>query len=243
MTLDQIYDWEYQLRESVGPKQRFILLDKFLSHKDQFRTVLDAGGSSVTSVILRQIFPDVRIISANIGSESNTQADSSINIDLTDTTLIERAFKGTYFDLIFMGEVFEHLFRPYAGLEALIKTLKPGGYLIITTPNLANIYARASLLLGKSLHQYRPIGRVANEDHVTIVTRAEMVEVLHHLGLKVMSVKGYSYAEKRLGFEMESKGARSGLKLRRTRLLLDSILPLNFKEGLIYFAKKPTEPT
>lgn len=39
------------------------------------------------------------------------------------------------FDVVFMGETLEHLERPEEAIEQLFKVTKPGGYVIISTPN------------------------------------------------------------------------------------------------------------
>jgi SAM-dependent methyltransferase len=43
---------------------------------------------------------------------------------------------GREFDLIYLGQVFEHFERPLEVLQRLQEVLKPGGVIIITTPNL-----------------------------------------------------------------------------------------------------------
>ena len=50
------------------------------------------------------------------------------------------------FDLVIAQEVIEHIQRPYDFLYRINKSLKPGGYLLLTTPNLTGI---TSLLKGK----------------------------------------------------------------------------------------------
>jgi O-antigen biosynthesis protein len=43
---------------------------------------------------------------------------------------------GSEFDLIYLGQVFEHFERPLEVLQRLQEVLKPGGVIIMTTPNL-----------------------------------------------------------------------------------------------------------
>lgn len=51
-------------------------------------------------------------------------------------------------DLVFAGEIIEHTFDPDFFLEEIKRVLKPGGYVVITTPNLASWHNRIMLLLG-----------------------------------------------------------------------------------------------
>lgn len=53
------------------------------------------------------------------------------------------------FDVIVAGELIEHIFDPDSFLVKLKALLKPKGYIILTTPNIAGLGSRLGLLLGK----------------------------------------------------------------------------------------------
>ena len=57
-------------------------------------------------------------------------------------------FPDAEFDLIFAGEVIEHLVDTDAFLDEVRRCTKPGGHLLLTTPNLASFENRIRLLLG-----------------------------------------------------------------------------------------------
>lgn len=57
-------------------------------------------------------------------------------------------FESASFDLIFAGEVIEHLVDTDGFVRELHRCLKPGGHLIVTTPNLASFENRVRILLG-----------------------------------------------------------------------------------------------
>lgn len=238
-----LYDLEIQINESIGCKERFILLSS-ISKRMFFPTdklnILDGGGSRATSLIMKKLFPHSFIVSANIDGVNNNVADISIKTDLAEYNIIKELSKISEFELIFLGEVFEHLFAPYSTLKNLIKLLRPNGYMIITTPNLANLYNRILLLIGKPLYNYRPLGILPHDDHITLVTVQQMVNLLNKiLGLEMCAIKGYSYYEQQIGIVPESPYAKSGIKLRHIRGIANKLLPLNFKEGILYVATKP----
>jgi SAM-dependent methyltransferase len=52
------------------------------------------------------------------------------------------------FDLVFCGEVIEHVYSPDHLLEEVKRLLRPGGYAVLTTPNLASWRNRIALFLG-----------------------------------------------------------------------------------------------
>jgi SAM-dependent methyltransferase len=60
------------------------------------------------------------------------------------------AFAGRRFDVVFCGEVIEHVFSPDALLDDLRELLAPGGLLVLSTPNLAYWVNRLLLLFGIS---------------------------------------------------------------------------------------------
>lgn len=51
-------------------------------------------------------------------------------------------------DVVVLNEVIEHLVDTDAALDELRRVLRPGGHLLLTTPNLAAWFNRAALLLG-----------------------------------------------------------------------------------------------
>jgi ubiquinone/menaquinone biosynthesis C-methylase UbiE len=69
-------------------------------------------------------------------------------------------FSNDYFDLIYCGEIIEHLFNPDNLLQEAYRVLKPGGSCIITTPNLAGWPNRLALLFG-----YQPFATSVSPKH------------------------------------------------------------------------------
>lgn len=57
-------------------------------------------------------------------------------------------FDSATFDLVFAGEVIEHLVDTDGFLREIQRCCKPGGHLLLTTPNLASFENRLRLLLG-----------------------------------------------------------------------------------------------
>jgi len=70
----------------------------------------------------------------------------TVHVDLNQPKQIP--FVSASFDLIFIGDVIEHVFSPDHLLQEVARLLKPGGYTIITTPNLASWRNRLVLLFG-----------------------------------------------------------------------------------------------
>jgi len=64
-------------------------------------------------------------------------------------------YEDGFFDGILHSEGIEHIDNQVALLQEFHRTLKPGGILIVTTPNLLNLEGRVSLLLTGHAHRRR----------------------------------------------------------------------------------------
>ncbi len=69
-----------------------------------------------------------------------------LNCDIDNDTVPKKI--GRNFDVVFAGEILEHVYDPELMLEKLRRLLNKNGSIIITTPNLAAWYNRLSLLIG-----------------------------------------------------------------------------------------------
>ena len=61
-------------------------------------------------------------------------------------------FPDEIFDLVFAGEVLEHIFDIDHLLEEIFRVLKPSGHLLLTTPNLAAFGRRLLLFVNRNPH-------------------------------------------------------------------------------------------
>lgn len=57
-------------------------------------------------------------------------------------------YEDNFFELIVVGEIIEHIFDTDFFLEEIQRVLKPGGKLLISTPNIASFGRRLMLLFG-----------------------------------------------------------------------------------------------
>jgi len=103
-------------------------------------------------------------------------------------------------DVVIMSEVIEHLVDTDSAIEEAHRVLKPGGSLLLSTPNLAAWYNRALLAIGVqpvfsevSLRSVfgRPGSQVAG--HLHMFTRRALVEFLAAYGLQAVRVRGARY--------------------------------------------------
>ena len=71
------------------------------------------------------------------------------DIDLFDAEKDPFPYEGEYFSTVLCGELIEHLFHDPMHLMAEVnRVLKPGGHLVLTTPNIAGLRAITAILQG-----------------------------------------------------------------------------------------------
>jgi SAM-dependent methyltransferase len=141
------------------------------------------------------VAPSVPSALAEHGFEGKC-GDASLGIDYPDET----------FDVVVAGEVIEHVIDTDRLLEESRRVLKPGGVLLLTTPNLAYLPNRVLLGLGiqpifTETSLRRNMGRHfaflgqngSTQGHLKIFTVAAARELVDACGLTVTGIEGYRY--------------------------------------------------
>lgn len=100
-------------------------------------------------------------------------------------------FEDNTFDMILFNEVFEHLrINPIHTLNEVYRVLKPGGKLLLTTPNLTSFKGWYSLLLQNKTpnnvyYEYKKLMIIGHMGHVREYTATEICEFLGHIGFTI----------------------------------------------------------
>jgi len=95
----------------------------------------------------------------------------------------QEPLRSTHPDRVLLLDVLEHLTKPEPVLEACRTLLAPQGIAIITVPNIANIWVRLSLLLGR--FEYTDRG-ILDRTHVRFYTRKAARRLLAENGFEVI---------------------------------------------------------
>jgi len=86
------------------------------------------------------------------------------------------------FDAIVYGDVLEHLSEPLPALVALNRSLAAGGRIVVSVPNVAHLWVRLSLLLGRWDYTDRGI---LDRTHLRFFTRRSLARFLDDAGLDI----------------------------------------------------------
>jgi SAM-dependent methyltransferase len=192
--------------------------------------VLDVGPFLQTQ-LLREALPGAHVHSVCHSSAPSTgwgaerEGERHVRFDLEDAQHPERRPDLGPFDVVVMAEVIEHLHTaPTLVLACVAGWLKPGGRLVLQTPNAARLDARLKLLAGRNPYEMLRED-TGNPGHFREYTVAELVEVAGRAGLRPVTVGVHNYFRYPRG-------------RRRALTAVSSRLPGSFREGITaVFAK------
>lgn len=207
------------------------------------RLVLDVGSMYDSAAWLRERFPGVRLVVNNVReSDLDKIPDgwAEKRLGRAEEALDDLA----EFDLVFLGEVLEHLVYPQEFLTEAVRLLRPGGLLLISTPNLATWHNRLLMLLGYSPSNYsmipgrhlglpKPVARIAGTgygDHVRVFTYKAIRDLFSEQPWELVGITGRSDIEENRPYF-------------RIRSALNRILPASARETTFACARLVSRET
>jgi 2-polyprenyl-3-methyl-5-hydroxy-6-metoxy-1,4-benzoquinol methylase len=111
-------------------------------------------------------------------------------------------FANGTFDVVVLDEVIEHLVDTDSIMDEIHRVLKPGGQLLLSTPNLAAWFNRAALLLGvqpafSEVSFKKVYGRPGSGlvGHLRLFTRRALVQFVNDKGFTVRHAVGVPFPE------------------------------------------------
>ncbi len=175
--------------ERHEPRYRYLAeLITSLAGQHTFARVLDVGMSYET-VLLGHLLPAARIDCFGTGEDyrfSPQRAFSFLAGDLNDVAkgALPAVAEADRYDLVVFMEVLEHLYTPpEMVLGYLAGLLRPGGLVIVSTPNAAWVKNRLALLRGRNPFELLKADR-QNMGHIREYTKAELQTALTAAGLR-----------------------------------------------------------
>jgi SAM-dependent methyltransferase len=231
--------------KDAEPNERYVafhrprfsfLLDVLRKHVGQEAgRVLDVGRSPLTALLARELRTPVDSLGLEPDEELSTGRHHCF--DLNETQFPERCRTGPGpYDVIVFAEVLEHLYTaPELVLAYVRRLLRPGGLLLLQTPNAVSLSKRMKLALG-----INPFGRIrvdkANPGHFREYTLAELKEVLKGADFSVEKVWRRHYSDVR--FARHETGHEPPAWISGAlRNATYRVLPPSLREGITILAR------
>jgi SAM-dependent methyltransferase len=177
--------------------------------------VLDVGPSPLTDLIETTL--GVKAETLGFAAEATGAARDHHVLDLNDTRHPERCPSIGPYDAIVMGEVIEHLYTsPAFVLRYLHSILRPGGILILQTPNAARLTNRLKVLAGRNALELIREDET-NPGHFREYTEKELKAYADATGFAVVDAEILQYFDYRYrshaGFERQPLVERTANKV------------------------------
>jgi SAM-dependent methyltransferase len=213
--------------------------------------VLDAPCGGAAGLTLALIEKGFHAIGADVDPEAEARlgnAFAKVNLDAA------LPWPDQTFDAVFSTEGIEHLENHFSFLREMCRVLKPGGLLVLTTPNITALRSRVRFFgSGFFGRDSRPLNESARHPlhHIGLATLPELRYELHMSGFRLMEVRhthikpvSYLYAiyapwmwlYTRLAFRKEKDAAQ---RARNKEILATMMSPsVIFGECLLLVARK-----
>lgn len=136
------------------------------------------------------------VTGCDIAPERYASAIAALGLEIAQCDIENEAlpFAGDSFDAVVFNELFEHLrINPIFTLSEVLRVLKPGGTLLLSSPNLRSLYGirnflfrnRAYSCSGDIFGEYRKLEELGHMGHVREYTTTELSGFLERVGFAV----------------------------------------------------------
>ncbi|HEY7183197.1 MAG TPA: class I SAM-dependent methyltransferase [Blastocatellia bacterium] len=162
---------ELTARERLDDLKRFGAEGRFLEIGCSTGEMLEAASSSFTVMGVE-------------ADERTSRAAAMRGLDVFNGSLRDARFPEGHFDVAAMYHVIEHVPSPRRELLELRRIIKPGGWLVLETPNIATVWYR---LLGGRWRQFIP-------DHIFFFSPRTITRLCESGGFEVRELRGVGKA-------------------------------------------------
>lgn len=228
---DQSSRIQYYLDVEVADRRTFNeLLDLAERLSPQRGALLDIGPNIGTCLMLAQA-RGWDTYGVEINAEAARYCREQRGLNVVAGALDAHTYAENSFDIILMGDVIEHLRDPLELMRVVQRILKPGGAVLISTPNIAE---RAGRLL-----QIKP------NEHLYYFSPATITSLLRKAGFDVVGVKCLDRYHNLTAMTQSTTFGGLFQTLAPVfrlahRIVGDLVIKLPLRENLLAVARKPS---
>lgn len=188
MKPEQMEDARYKIAEfgTISMEEELMLdmLKKYSSEQKRSLKVLDVGCGSGT--IAKKIQDAGHSVKGIDFSEEALKRASARGIETKQCNLDEGIpEEDNFYDVIWEGDIVEHVFDPIGLLKESARVLKPNGQLLVTIPNDVGLVSRIKMLFGIS-HQEQMYRSSGFYKHHTFFTPSLIRFMLEKAGFEIV---------------------------------------------------------
>lgn len=212
-------------------RERLDDLKRFVSHGRLLEVGCSTGEMLLAAKESFAVFGvEADALSSRIASERGVQC---FNGALADAQIAGEKLADASFDVAALYHVIEHFPSPRAEMNELHRILKPGGLLVVETPNIANVWFR---LLGARWRQFIP-------DHVFFFSPQTIRRLCDETGFEIVELRNVGKAMSarllisRLG-RYHQPTARILSRFSRNLKFDDRTIRLNFGDVMRLYARR-----
>ncbi len=163
----------------------FIPRTELLEHMDLQKNglnVLEVGcACGATLLAIRNVNPKAEVYGIEFDKKAAEMARHFSVVEALDVETLDRPEWHEKFDYIILGDVIEHLREPQRAMKNLALLLKPGGCVLVSTPNVMHFSVFRMMLAGR--WKYEEAG-ILDRTHLRFFTRADLLALLEAAGLE-----------------------------------------------------------
>lgn len=173
---------------SMEEELMFDMLEKYSTQQKKILKVLDVGCGSGT--IAKKIKDAGHIVKGLDFSEEALKRATARDIETQQCNLDEGIPElDNSYDIVWEGDIVEHVFDPIGLLKESARVLKPGGILLVTIPSDVGLVSRIKMLFGIS-HQEQMYMTSGFYKHHTFFTPRLIRFMLKRAGFTI--IKSYN---------------------------------------------------
>lgn len=134
-------------------------------------SMLDIGaGNGILIALIRQKYKNFKFQAVDY--VDNLLEITDVPLDVVNLNETALPYNNESFDFVSIAEVIEHLENPRGTLREISRVLKPGGRVVITTPNVLNLKSRLMFLFTGFHNLFgpltvNPINKHSTHGHIT----------------------------------------------------------------------------